>query len=484
MSKDLHDIDDLFSSTLEEYKEMPSPALKERLDAALDKQEAEKYKKRFLIWKRSALLLLLLLAGFVLYESGIIKKDSGNYILNRSGSGTDQSPVNKKEMINNNSAGNTSQIDINTNNPDFKNENIPVSPNQPGNITSGASSNTGNFNSYHPTKNPADQQLNWYSVKQDPLTSVIISKSTKKENEDTDYGNFFQSNKNDRPVIDKRINISDLTNLLTNNILSPQNISVSNSPLKNGSNEGSRKKINSPFRPFWMLSPFVSYDQAGYQLDSDEPSAVNSIKFREANEPSFSIGLLLGRQLTQRFSLQSGIVYRNTVIGMKPQKTYAFVDPTGDVAYKYITSSGYAFFKPGFGPSPNVGDSLTTAEAKHTLENISVPLMAKYTIVNKKISVTPGAGIEANFITKKNLEVDIEDPFNREIVVIRKLNGTKPFYLSFIAEADIKYTINKKVAVNIRPVYRQAVSPITKNNVVETFPRSFGIGAGVTIKLR
>ena len=232
-----------------------------------------------------------------------------------------------------------------------------------------------------------------------------------------------------------------------------------------------------------MVSPFVSYDQAGYQLDSDDPHAVSSIKFREAHEPSFSVGLLFTRQLKQRWSLQSGIVYPNTAIGMKPQKTYAFVDPTGDMAYKYITSSGYAFFKPGFGPPPAVGDSLTTAEAKHTLENISIPLMAKYTVVNKKISITPGAGIEANFITKANLEVDIEDPFNREIVVVRKLNGTKSFYWSFATDAEIKYNLNKKISVNIRPVYRHAISPITKNNVVETFPRSFGIGAGVTIKL-
>ncbi len=245
----------------------------------------------------------------------------------------------------------------------------------------------------------------------------------------------------------------------------------------------SQKKKTKPFKPFWLATPFVSYDQAGYRLDSDEPSAITSIKFREAYEPSFSVGLLLTRQLAPRFGLQSGLIYSNSAIGMKPQKTYAFRDPTGDVAYKYITSSGYTFIKPGFGPQPTVGDSLTTAEAKHTIEHISVPLAIKYTVLNsKKVSITPGAGVEANFITKANLEVDIEDQFNREIVVVRKLNGTKSFYWSFVADAEIKYKVNQKLSINVRPVYRTALSPITKNNVVETFPHSFGIGAGVTIK--
>ena len=282
--------------------------------------------------------------------------------------------------------------------------------------------------------------------------------------------------------MDERTSASSITNRFIKSIQPPSSIAVSNSPLKASNTTDSKNKKVKSFKPFWMATAFTSYDQAGYKLDSDEPNAVSSIKFREAHEPSFSLGILFTRQIKQKWGLQSGIAYSNSAIGMKPQKTYAFVDPTGDVAYKYITSSGYAFFKPGFGPQPAVGDSLTTAEAKHTLEHISVPLIIKHTLTNKKISITPGAGIEANFITKANLEVDIEDPFNREIVVVRKLAGTKPFYWSFVADAEVKYNLNKKMLVSLRPVYRHAISPITKNNVVETFPRSFGIGAGMTIR--
>ena len=94
----------------------------------------------------------------------------------------------------------------------------------------------------------------------------------------------------------------------------------------------------------------------------------------------------------------------------------------------------------------------------------------------------PGAGIEANFITRAKLEIEIEDAANRETVFINKLDGAKSFYWSVVADAELRYIVNKKLAFSIRPVFRYAISPITENNVVETFPYSFGAGLGLTYK--
>jgi hypothetical protein len=487
MSKDLHDIDELFRSGLEGYEETPSAAVKENLDASLDKQDAEKYKKRFILWKRAALLLLLLLAGFVLYESGIIKTGSGNHTAKNTTPVNNDVSRNMNETINQNkntpAASNNEAVAVdnlvNQKNSAENRQNqqqitsVPQTPVVINNFTDNKIVSQKN--------NQPNRQVNLLTPKQAPLFSINSSKSKQKRNTFPNDDNNLQINNQAIAALDEKVSIAKVTGWLVKKISPVQPITVSNSPLTAKKANGKGEKVKS-FKPYWLATPFISYEQAGYRLDSDEPAAITSIKFREAHEPSFSAGLLMTRQLTPRFGLQSGIIYSNIGIGMKPQKTYAFVDPTGDVAYKYITSSGYAFIKPGFGPQPTVGDSLTTAEAKHTIEHISIPLAVKYTVLNKKISITPGAGIEANFINKANLEVDIEDPFNREIVVVRKLNGTKSFYWSFVADAEIKYKINQKLSINLRPVYRTAISPITKNNVVETFPRSFGIGAGVTIK--
>ena len=56
----------------------PSASVKESLVAHLDKKDTESYKKRFIGWKRASLVLLLLLAGIIIYDSGILKTGSGH----------------------------------------------------------------------------------------------------------------------------------------------------------------------------------------------------------------------------------------------------------------------------------------------------------------------------------------------------------------------------------------------------------------------
>jgi hypothetical protein len=231
-----------------------------------------------------------------------------------------------------------------------------------------------------------------------------------------------------------------------------------------------------------MITPFVSYEQVGYNLDSDDPLAVNSIKHREVHEPSFSGGILATRQFTEHWGLQSGIVYTSTQIGISPQKMYALQLPGGDVAYKFITSSGYAYIKLNNGQPPAAGDSITTSDAKHLLKHISIPLSLKYGMGKNKLTVSPSFGIEANFITSAKVEVGIDFTSNREIVTVNKLNGIKSFYWSVVSGVEASYQVSKKMSVNVQPVFRYALSPITKNNVVETFPYSFGIRAGVNIR--
>jgi len=77
MNKDLHDLDDIFNSAHEQYEDDPSSGVWDKIKADLDRKDAEKYKRRFIGWKRVAVILILLLSGFVLYESGIIVKRPG-----------------------------------------------------------------------------------------------------------------------------------------------------------------------------------------------------------------------------------------------------------------------------------------------------------------------------------------------------------------------------------------------------------------------
>ena len=231
----------------------------------------------------------------------------------------------------------------------------------------------------------------------------------------------------------------------------------------------------------WTYTPFLSYEWAQYRIDSDLP-AVNSIKQGNEHEPSFSTGILLTGQFTEKWMLQSGIVYSNTTIDIAPQKIYAVQSPDGDYAYKYITSAGYGYIRPGFAAPPSLGDSLLTAEAEHTLRHITIPLEIKYRIGRGRLSFIPGAGIAANFLTGTKVETEIKNSTNKEIVTITKLTGTKNLNWSLTADAEMQYQLNNKMSVNLRPAFRYAISSITRNDDFQTFPYAFGIGLGMTFK--
>ncbi len=451
MNKNLHDIDELFRSGMGSYEATPSAGLKERLDLELDKKQAASYKKRWIGWKRTSILLLLLLAGLIIYEVAILKTSQVD-----PGKRKEKEETHRNNIVPGNANDNASNVE----NGSYNEKPIEAK------IDNASAVAIGDVREYEfsPQKEITEIKSGQGTNDDDLLKSMDLFPTGKMnvlqlKNESSEIKITQRNTNGDDPLLP--INDSLMKTIAVDKM------------------KGKREQF---FQPFWMMTGFVSYDQAGYHLDSDEPSAITSMKYREAHEPSFSLGILLTRQLSNRWGLQSGLTYSNTAIGMKPQKAYAFKDPTGDVAYKYITSSGYAFIKPGFGPQPVVGDSLTTAEAKHIIENITIPLSVKYTVSNKKVSITPGIGIEANLITKANLEVDIEDSVNSEIVFVRKLSGTKTFYCSIVADAELRYHINNKLSLTVRPVYRHAISPITKNTEVETFPYSFGIGTGITLK--
>jgi hypothetical protein len=236
------------------------------------------------------------------------------------------------------------------------------------------------------------------------------------------------------------------------------------------------------FRPFWMLTVLASYEAAGYRLDSDIPGNITSIKHSEIPEPSFSLGLLTTRQLKKHWGLQTGLIYSLTNIGITSQKLYALQGPGGEISFKYNTSSGYAYIKPGLGVPPAIGDSLTTTEGKHTLKVVRLPIILKFSVGKNRLSFTPGIGIEANFLTSAKVETEVESRSNPEIIFINKLDGAKPFYLSAVADAELQYKMDDKLSVSFRPAIRIATSPITKNNVVETFPHSVGVAMGLTWK--
>ena len=248
-------------------------------------------------------------------------------------------------------------------------------------------------------------------------------------------------------------------------------------------------KPGHPFKPYWSMTGFVLREWTQYSLKDGVPDNASpgldeksEIENREDQRPSFSASLLATRLVTKHWGLQAGISYSNTAILIEPQTLYAGREPTGQVGYKFNSSSGYAYLNPGFSASPAVGDSLSTSITRHHLEYISFPLLLQYRFEKNRWSISPAAGLSANILTAAKIRTDIIDAQNTETIKIAKLEGARPFYLGLTAVADIRYRLDGRWSLSLLAAFRYALTPVTKNNVVETYPYSLGIGTGISYR--
>ncbi len=232
------------------------------------------------------------------------------------------------------------------------------------------------------------------------------------------------------------------------------------------------------FKPYWSLSALASYDQVMYRLDDDLPGdSKENIENRENHKASFSLEILADWHFKRRWSLQTGLVYSHVSIGINPQKIYASAESSGEVSYKYITSSGYAFIKPGLVNS-SIGDSLSTATADHHLIFVSLPVRIERQFSMRRFSLLPSAGFAVNFLAKASISTVVTEQSRVEGVTITKLNGTRQSYLSFDAGMGLQYLLTPRARLVMEPSFKYAITSMTHNNVVNNYPYSWGIGIG------
>ena len=480
MNKDLHDTDDFFKKAYQQFQDEPSADVWEKISAGLNKKEDGSNRRKFIWWRRVSIVLSLLLAGYVLFDSDIFrtglsrKNDHGI-----TGKSNTVKPPAKNNEINKEEPGNEGKGIVKQKEKDAtafsnKENSFPVKEGGIAGLRNEAIKYTKKTGGPKKTNDEQRLKINRFFI---AITSTNLDESENGFLKKTEYypiekASAFQ-------LIEKSFSGNLITGLPANKKLFPLPV-IDNANLKTNAPNIKKRRKGHSFIPYWTMVAYASYDRANYKLESDLPANVSSIKHQEVHEPSFSVSVLASRQLRKHWGLQTGLIYSNTAIGISPQKLYALQQSGGDIAFKYSTSSGYAYIKPGLGMPPAMGDSLNTTEGKHKLQFIRIPVMIKYTVGENKFTVSSGAGIEANFLASAKVETEIEHPVNPEIVFINKLHGAKPFHLTVVAGAELRYQVNKKLAVNLHPVFRYAITPITKNNVVQTFPYSFGLGFGMT----
>lgn len=479
MSKNLHDTDDFFKNAYDHYGEDPSAEVWDKLKATLDEQDADKYKRKFVGWKRVAVILLILIGGVAAYELGMQITQNGGHTI-----------------VHSNTAENGQTIVKDSDKPPVQNKVAPHNVK----ITADPAEKNNPSSLAATTAIPAEDNNNIISVQPKilPEKPIITSKHNNNRYYKNTAGNstsvdagFISSNTNTYifSVQGKResVDLNTVSTYSTVPVLNTMEIKPLFHPAANSTQ--AVKKPAYHFKPYWELNASAFGELSQYHLDNDEENNTGNLSHqkddihrREKHEGSFSTGIFISRQQTKHLGLKTGLIFASTVITIAPQELYAAQESGGTVAYKYIASSGYGYVKPSFGTSPAIGDSIKSNTAQHNLKSLSIPLMISYKMYKGKFSITPSAGASINFITKATLETEITDALNKEHVIINKLEGMRKFYLGFAGEINVAYNYSKRWAINVIPGIRYAFTPITKNNVVKTYPYSLFAGGGITYR--
>jgi hypothetical protein len=477
MDKHLHnDIGKQFSNEINKLSQQPRGHVWENIDKALDKTDAVNYKDKFTRLRKRSLLLLLLLIGIstfsIIYFNTTKNKDTQQ---------SDMNNYNAAEQKIKEPASNNKASGDDTNKPETPQTNS-FAPQQI------ADNKTAKENLESKEEQDIFSSSKISIIKKGKTAVKITNGST--EEETTADENDVENLKNNIP---KKITDENILDVQLKPIDAEKNISKTSSTAKtdsllsvvnNPSSKTNNKKQQSNKSKF-TLTAFVAPDYSAYRLENNEKNIYdnkNGIEKRERSDISSSAGILLGYKIGKKVILQSGITWSSSDISIDPTKIYAEKNNEGTIKYRYNTSYGYGYLLPSFSATPAVGDSLFANGANHTLHYIGIPVIIKYKLGNKKITFYPGAGVTFNFLTKATLTTDVQDRFNSETEYISKLEGIKKFSTGLIITPELQYQLSKKWNMSIMPYFKYALGPINKGNVVNTYPYTFGLGAGAVYK--
>ena len=257
-------------------------------------------------------------------------------------------------------------------------------------------------------------------------------------------------------------------------------------------NDFTSKKGAKKSKPFhFNLTPYFSPQFSFNRIEDNHrggggPQPPNGgreeIKRDELRQSSFSMGVLVDIPLGKKLSLLSGISYMNKNTRIEPKKIFAKLDNDGKVKYRFDCSSGYTYISPKTGTAPVIGDSVNATASINTLQYLGFPLAIKYNFNFKKFSISPVAGAVANFLVKQKIETALIVGTTKEKQTINSIQGLRPTYFNAFTGIAVAYKLNKRISLSFTPTGNFALSSITKDAAVKSYPNSFGLLAGVKIK--
>lgn len=489
MDEDLHNIEDLFYSALDDNEETPSQNVWEGVEKRLDKDNIKSIKKKYTNLKRIAILLLLLL-GISIYEMNTIHNSNNLAKNNNSDSENQQKTTRNIDKASNEKTDNDSERL-------FELVRINNTKKEKGALTNSVQKQ----NAIHIINSEKDilkDQPFIHSSTKRRLTSKPFNKIKIKNDNPNEDEKLTVQNNNEQTVY--QIALTKQKNLWIENILlqskksidlkkSHYSIVAPKATLIDKSNKNITAIIqNKHIKPSrFSITPFFSPDIAWYHLQdqniNNQSGNASDIEREEKHEFSSTYGALVDYKINKQWGLQSGVTLSNTNINTEPEIIYAQPDNTGKIKYRINTSSGYGFILPSYSANPVIGDSLYAFTSTHSLQYIGIPIAVSYSIAKSKFTFSARAGVSANFLTKAKLETSVEKGFDNSVETTNNIQGLKKIYFSGLTAIGVDFQLSKRTSLAFAPTLRFALNSINKNATVKSYPMTFGSSVGLNIGL-
>ena len=509
MDENLHNIDKLFRDAIEGHEEMPPENVWKALDAGLDKSNTAHINRKYQAVKRLAIALMLFLLITISYE--IITKRTAE-------PGTSKNEKNLKSPADNSAVNSSSTEPLGK--PNYQPALLTPKTNASNMLAQKSSPVEPTTRSQikditRTKKPPALLSKRYYKTTTEngamaneqtpfPADEETFTETAKDKNDDVLKGDEHHPGKNNKdvpgitqtPVVAfaescflqkyiatvNTVDVSDIqhTKITPGNVLPPGVVKIN---FQKNKKTGISKPVHFTLAAFF--SPQLSFDRLENEHHPGGPqsrSGRDRIKGDETNQSSFSTGILVKLPLAKSWGIQSGITYSHIKIDMQPKQIFAGLDNDGKVKYRFDCSSGYSFISPGVGAPPAVGDSINVTASTSTLQYVGIPLALSFHFAVGKFNIIPVVGAVANFVVKQKIETGLLLGTSKENQTINSIDGLKSNYFNATMGIGFEYNLSKRVALSITPSINIALNSINKNAAVKSYPNSFGLPFGISLK--
>jgi hypothetical protein len=242
----------------------------------------------------------------------------------------------------------------------------------------------------------------------------------------------------------------------------------------------------------------ASYSPAMNIMNSGDNSGIEELLNNEKTLPSYTAGISVAYKVNSRFSIQAGLslASRGQLITDVDVKTglarvysskgpYNYIIQTasgnlyavnGDVYIADVSSDRVANYIPEGDIDP-AKEKLTyiNSDIRQLFRYLEIPVVARYKLVDRKIDLNISGGLAYGFLVE-NVAYAVN---GTELVKIGYTEGIRNYSLSSQMGFGMEYNLNKIISLNIEPVVRYYMTPLSNNSGVVTSPFSFGVFSGL-----